>query len=42
MNKETKGTYRGKPVEEMTKEELIEALENMSNLYQQTLLERLK
>jgi hypothetical protein len=41
MNK-TKGTYKGKPVEEMTKEELIEALENMSNLYQQTLLERLK
>ena len=28
-----KGTYRGKPIEEMSREELIDALEQMSGLY---------
>ena len=38
----SRGFYKGKRVEEMSKEELINALENMSNLYQKTLLERLE
>lgn len=41
MNEQSKGTYRGKPVEEMTKGELIEALENTSNLYWKLLSEKL-
>jgi hypothetical protein len=39
--KKSKGQYMGKEVEEMTKEELIKALEHMSYLYQQVLSERL-
>lgn len=41
MNEQSKGTYKGKPVKEMNKEELIEALENTSNLYWQLLSEKL-
>ena len=32
-----KALYMGKPVDEMTKEELIKALENMSGLYNREL-----
>ena len=34
-------TYRGKKISDMTREELIEALEVMSNLYQKILLDNL-
>lgn len=37
----SRGTYKGKPVEEMTKEELIDALVVMNSLYQQVLLNEL-
>lgn len=33
--------YMGKKLSEMTKEELIKALENMGNLYQKLLQEKL-
>jgi hypothetical protein len=36
------GMYKGKWIEEMTKEELMEALEVMGNLYQSELLNKLK
>jgi hypothetical protein len=36
------GMWRGKPVVEMSKKELIEALEIMSRLYNETLLRREK
>lgn len=32
-----RGYYKGKPVEEMTKDELIDALEHVGRLYQQAL-----
>lgn len=36
------GTYKGKTIEEMTREELMEALATMGNLYSKELEEKLK
>lgn len=38
MKKNSRGLYKGKEIEEMTREELIQALEQMSGLYVNALI----
>jgi hypothetical protein len=42
MTKRTKGYYKGKPIDEMSREELMAALIHMGNLYTRELEENLR